>query len=331
MNVNIHMTTTEFGKLKKVVVGDAKNAKIPSYDISFHTVCHADKPPRWRSQSHSYPEQVIEEAQEDLEKVVDALKGFGVEVLSPSFSRMPDCYYYCPRDIVLSYKDMLIAAPTPIRARQWEYTNLFDNEEIIRGKKCINLTSSFEDNMYNQNCLGNKDVLALNDHMPAFEAANILKHHEQIFYLVSNSANEKGAELLQEILGSKVKINLIKGVYSFMHIDSTIAILRDGLLLVNPARIKSKAQLPEYFKSWDIIFAPEPTDIGYFDHYCNASQWVNINLLSLDENTVLLEGRQKDLIDLLKKYNIESLPVNIRHARTLGGGPHCVTLDLDRE
>jgi len=27
MNVNIHMTTTEFGKLKKVVVGDAKNAK----------------------------------------------------------------------------------------------------------------------------------------------------------------------------------------------------------------------------------------------------------------------------------------------------------------
>ena len=75
------MTTTEFGKLKKVVVGDAKNAKIPSYDISFHTVCHADKPLRWRSQSQSYPKQVIEEAQEDLEKVVDALKGFGVEVL----------------------------------------------------------------------------------------------------------------------------------------------------------------------------------------------------------------------------------------------------------
>ena len=41
-------------------------------------------------------------------------------------------------------------------------------------------------------------------------------------------------------------------------------------------------------------------------------------------------GNQTKLIKTLKDYNIESIPMPMRHSRTLGGGFHCVTLDLKR-
>ena len=36
-------------------------------------------------------------------------------------------------------------------------------------------------------------------------------------------------------------------------------------------------------------------------------------------------------MNILEQYKIESIPLSMRHARTLGGGFHCVTLDLKRE
>ena len=32
-----------------------------------------------------------------------------------------------------------------------------------------------------------------------------------------------------------------------------------------------------------------------------------------------------------QQYGIDSIPLELRHARTLGGGFHCVTLDLHRD
>ena len=38
----------------------------------------------------------------------------------------------------------------------------------------------------------------------------------------------------------------------------------------------------------------------------------------------------KPLIEILEQHKIDSIPLYMRHARTLGGGFHCVTLDLKR-
>jgi N-dimethylarginine dimethylaminohydrolase len=46
---------------------------------------------------------------------------------------------------------------------------------------------------------------------------------------------------------------------------------------------------------------------------------------------VAVEESQQGLMRALARYGIESLPVRLRHMRTLGGGPHCVTLDLVRD
>ena len=81
----------------------------------------------------------------------------------------------------------------------------------------------------------------------------------------------------------------------------------------------------------DIIYAPEPVDIGYYENYCNSSVWINVNLLSIDEKLVVLEENQHNLRKILEQQGIECAMLPMRHARTLGGCFHCVTLDLERD
>ena len=326
--------SNEYGTLKKVIVGTPYKARIPFLDRSLRVINYADKTDLELEDLPTdcfYPEIVIEETLEDVSNFVAFLESGGIQVIRPKIDHDPGYYYYCPRDTVLSYKDYLIATPQPIRARRHEYKSIFDNIEATQGKKCIDLSRDFSDDSYNLRCLGNRDILALHEHTPSFDAANCLKHHDNIFYLVSNSGNNSGGDLLQHTLGPTVTVHKIRDVYSYMHIDSTLAILRDGLLLVNPSRIKSKDQLPKYFSNWELIESPYPNDIGHFPGYCNSSSWVfNVNLLSIDSQTVIIEKNQKDLIKKLKQYKIDAIPMQLRHARTLGGGWHCITLDLER-
>ena len=116
-----------------------------------------------------------------------------------------------------------------------------------------------------------------------------------------------------------------------MHIDSTIAFLREGLLLANPDRIKSKDDLPAPFNKWDIIFCPEPVDIGHYPKWCNASKWINMNLFSVNTKLVALEEHQEPLRVVLEQHGFECAMLPMRHQRTLGGGFHCVTLDVKRD
>jgi hypothetical protein len=56
-----------------------------------------------------------------------------------------------------------------------------------------------------------------------------------------------------------------------------------------------------------------------------------MNLFSINPNLVAIEERQDNLRIELEKHNIECAMLPMRHQRTLGGGFHCVTLDLIRE
>lgn len=317
--------TNEWSKLKRVIVGIADNAKMPKVDISVRTVNHADIKDSEHIPVGVYPQQVIDEANEDLNVFCDFLQQEGVDVLRPD-NNNPEYYNYCPRDSVFVYGNKAYATPMPIKCRQQEYTafskHLQHLEVIDRYKK---------DDLYNLNCIGDSNTLALTEVAPSFDAANIIRANEDILYLVSNSGNLKGANLLQEILGSQTKIHTLKNVYSYMHIDSTVAFLRDGLLLANPERIKNKYVLPKPFCDWDVIWAPEPVDIGYHSGICNASKWINMNLFSVSPELVVLEKHQNTLRKQLEQRGIDCAMLPISHQRTLGGGFHCVTLDIERD
>lgn len=315
----------EWSTLRKVIVGVADYAVVPSVDKSVRLINYANATDTAQIPVGAYPQQVIDEANEDLEIFVDFLRGESVEVLRPTRTAT-DYYNFCPRDVVLVHNDLSLATPMPLQCRKnaWQpLVDCFENLEVI---ECL-----YQNELYNNHCLGDPDILALTESTPAFDAANIIRANDHVLYLVSNSANAAGAALLQKKIGIGTCVHLLQGVYSYMHIDSTVAFLREGLLLLNPERIKDVDVLPSPFNTWDVVWCPEPEDIGYYASYNHASKWVaNMNLLSVNTNLVVLEQHQEPTRRILEKHGIECAMLPMRHQRTLSGGFHCVTLDLDR-
>lgn len=313
----------EWDPLKKVVVGIADDARVPLFDPSLKLINYADRKDNFRIPYGPYPKQVIEEANEDLETLANFLTSLDIEVTRPNKKVKPNYYNYCPRDTLLAYHDKIVAPPMALESRRQEWLAYADDFLIHV------MPRPTGKNLYNENCLGNPDILALNDTEPCFDAANVLRANDDLYYLVSNTGNQLGAKHLQGMYINS-KVHTIEGVYSYIHIDSTIALLREGLMLLNPSRVKSLDQLPESLRNWDVIWAPEPVDIGHYQGYCNASTWISINLLSINPNLVVLEEHQHNLRIELEKHGIECVMLPMRHARTLGGCFHCVTLDLIR-
>lgn len=327
------LSKNEWDPLKKVIVGIADDAIIPDLEMSLKTVNYADVKDERDIPKGRYPQQVIDEANEDLEIFCDFLRKENVEVVRPDKKFVPKYYNYCPRDNVLVHDDLILATPQPIRARHEEYMSMdahFKEYENL-GMRYIKKMAEKSDDLYNIECLGNKDILALTELEPAFDAANILRDNENLYYLVSNSGNKAGAKYLQSLVGGNKKVWTIENVYSFMHIDSTLALLREGLMLLNPERIKNINQLPNPLQTWDIIWAPEPKDIGHYPKYCNASKWLNVNLFSVRSDLVAMHQSQDNLRIELEKRGIDCAMLPGRQQRTLGGGFHCVTLDLIRK
>lgn len=333
----------EWGELKEIIVGDAMNAQIPTVkDKALHCIDYAhlsdeefDKIPTGR-----YPKKVIEETREDLGHLHFILKELGIKVHRPlpvDFSikqsngewEVDGYYNYCPRDSMLVVGDKVLSTPMALRQRQFEangFKGMFDPKHWVDLPK-----PKLRDEMYSREDLS---IPTLMNHEPAFDAANILKANDDILYLVSNTGNKKGAELLQNWLDENTtrdyKVHTAENVYAYIHIDTTFVLLREGLVLINPSRVNDY-NMPDFLRSWDKVICPEPYPTQVMNDWCPASPWLGMNILSINEKLVIVEEHQIQLMKLLKKWGIESIPIRMRHSRTLSGGPHCVTLDVRRE
>jgi glycine amidinotransferase/scyllo-inosamine-4-phosphate amidinotransferase 1 len=330
----------EWGKLREIIVGTVDNANMPTHGKDLHCINYATETEIPKDEIGFWDKQVYDETQEDLENLSNLLTDIGVKVHRPSsidtqkivsngYWETTQYYTFCPRDTVTVIGNNILESPMSLRSRQFE-TDSFRDIFIKKMEEGVNWVSAPKprllDSMYQREDLSK---ITLNNHEPVFDAANILRCNDDILYLVSNTGNLKGSKWLQNFLGEKYKVHNIENVYSYIHIDSTIALLREGLCLLNPERVNEN-NIPEFLKSWDKIWCPPMVDIGYHKTI-RASVWIGVNLLSIDENTVIVDNRQIDLIKELKKYNIDTLDCKIRHSRTLGGSFHCVTTELLRD
>jgi N-dimethylarginine dimethylaminohydrolase len=62
-----------------------------------------------------------------------------------------------------------------------------------------------------------------------------------------------------------------------------------------------------------------------------SSPWAGMNVVSINEETVMVESNQTPLIEFLESNGYDVVPVRMRHAYTMLGGLHCTTLDLVRD
>jgi len=297
----------EWDKLKEVVVGRADYANWPSNDPVFSK---ESEKTTWKESpvpSGPVPDWIIDETNEDLDKLASVLEQCGATVYRPkaiNYQELGGMYGYCPRDRLLIYGDTVIDPAMMYPCRDIEIESL---EEVVYRADIIHRMPR-EQGMI-------------------LDAANVLRLNETMLYLESSSGNRKAYEWLQEKF-PKVTIELCK-FYSGVHIDSTIVPLREGLVAVNASRVNIN-NLPDVFKNWQIIWVDEVVEQGFYQ-YPYASKWIALNMLVVDPTTVIVDKHQTKLIKTLEDFNMLVLPLELRHSRTLGGGFHCVTLDLVRE
>lgn len=300
-------SANEWGKLRSVVVGSATNANWPTNDPVF---AEESKKTTWTETpvpSGPVPQWIIDEANEDLEILADTLSKLRIQVYRPKdmdFPRLGGMYNYCPRD------RFIIAGK-----------NVIDPVMMYPCREMENVALSF--------------VLDATEHritMPRnqgmiLDAANVSRLGDRWLFLESPSGNRKAYDWLCQQLPN-IKIELCN-FYSGVHIDSTITPLREGLVALNASRVNSQ-NCPRAFDGWDKLWVHDVVAQGFYE-YPYASKWVGMNMLSIDENTVIVDAAQTQLIKDLERCKIDCIPLTLRHARTLGGSFHCVTLDLVRE
>lgn len=287
------------------MVGSATSANWPKNCVDFRNL---EKTTLWKQTpvpSGPVPEWIVREANNDLQYLVETLEQHHITVHRPTdmdFVSADGFYNYCPRDRLLVLGDKVVDAPMAIQCRQMEINN-YDFLDV--------------------------EYISCDDPSAMFDAANICRLDKDLLYLVSSSGNTKGAEWLQKKF-PEYRVHVLDNVYSGVHIDSTIVPIRPGLVVLNANRI-NQHNIPEPLKNWDKIWAHDENIFAQsFYEYPYASKWIGINLLVIDPYTVVCDPNQQWLIEQLEMHSVKCIGVNLRHSRTLGGGHHCVTLDLHR-
>jgi glycine amidinotransferase/scyllo-inosamine-4-phosphate amidinotransferase 1 len=159
------------------------------------------------------------------------------------------------------------------------------------------------------------------------DAANICRLDDSWIFLESRSGNRAAAEWLAERFPN---VNIYGcDFYAGVHIDSTIVPLCEGTVMLNASRVNEN-NLPAPLKNWDKIWIEDVAPQSFYQ-YPYASKWIAMNTLSIDPKTVIVDLEQTKLIKILESRGFTVVPHRLRHSRTLGGGFHCVTLDLWRE
>ena len=333
----------EWDPLEEVIVGNPLQARFPTPDLSSQL---AEFPDRSLAEipRGAFPNKIIEETEEDLNKFVQVLTDLGVTVRRPQtwphearFSTIhwesQGYYNYCPRDIMMVIGDQIIETPNVIRSRAQEafsYRKLLmeymeSGARWYSAPKPMLLDSLFQGVDLTKPTPRNDE--------PAFDAANVLRLGQDLIYLVSATGNELGGRWLQTILGDKFRVHFLKDVYYGSHIDSTLVALRPGLLLCNPSRVNNDT-LPNVLKQWKVIYSPPMENTGRYDadylSKCIGSDWIDMNAFSVNPNLVVVDSDQTALIRLLEKEGLDVIPLKFRHSKMMGGGPHCTTLDIRR-
>ena len=298
----------EWDNLKLVVVGSATHANWPTDDPVF---AQEKQKTRWKETpvpSGPVAQHVIDESNEDLDTLARTLQQLGTQVIRPDpfdFQAAGGMYNYCPRDRLLIYGNTIVDPAMMYPCRDQEITAL---GQVISQSRDIRVMPR--------------------DQGMVLDAANICRLNDTWLFLESASGNQPAYNWLCEQFPD-VKIELVN-FYNGVHIDSTVTPLREGLVVLNSNRV-NEDNCPRAFDFWDKIYiTADDISPQSFYEYPYASDWIAVNMLAVTPDTVIVDKKQTKLIKKLESYKLTVIPLELRHSRTLGGGFHCVTLDLIR-
>lgn len=327
---------TEFQKLKKVMVGRGFSPSIMDNGYLEDKLTPSTK---------SLLTNLLEETEEDYQNLINICEEFGAEVVRPEYSSnnmdiVP--YLMSPRDNLIALHDSLLVCNEAMQT-SIDLCSPFVSQtaNIKRGKHTFGLMPPSIVRL-------GKDII-------------LDKQPEQI----SNAdLSAKWVKDWLEPLGYKIiytKTHDFKFKGNISHGDGCFSIQKPGVILTCR---EARHYTENIFKNWDVFQVPSAwekmskwnkfkedtrsyafTDAKYIDPVWNKlitdwlSDWVgysqetifDVNVLSLDENHVVVSHYNKEVFAYFKKHKIEPIISPWRHRFFWDGGIHCITMDLERE
>jgi hypothetical protein len=292
-------------------------------------------------------QRIADETEEDYLKLEKILKDAGVTTYRPEFNQSNyDGHYHgrppvCPRDHFAVVGETLYATHP---------TNFYSS--IL---KQVDRKNVFLKNWDYENCLTS--------------TAFIARCGKDLFWdrTLQNTRNNKGSkeECAERINTLKEKWTVegfrVHETEGGHHSDGSFCIVKPGCIV-------SLYDIQDYkteFPGWDVLYLPDQswTGVDPFlkmkhkvggrwwlkgeEHNDQLIQFVNtwlddwvgyveetvfdVNMLSIDQNTIICNNYNKDVFEHFKKHKVEPILFNFRHRYFWDGGVHCITQDLYRE
>ena len=153
----------------------------------------------------------------------------------------------------------------------------------------------------------------------------------------------------------------IKPVYIGGHNDAVYSVIKPGVLISTYHHENYKDTFPNWTvkfiknQSWNALpewrkikhsninrwWVPEDINNNDFSKFIDTwlTNWTgfvkesvfDVNLLQINETTILVNNYNKDLFDFFNKHHIDAIVVPFRHRFFWDGGLHCITNDYFRE
>ncbi|GAA2804522.1 glycine amidinotransferase [Saccharopolyspora taberi] len=361
----------EWSPLKEVIVGSGLNHGSHEMELSFKLFFHDEayaafyyptyqvaKEKEANNGSRRLKQRYVEELTEDVEEFVAALTGLGVKVRRPLPLSRPATFntpYWSGtclpalnvRDQAIVFGDELIETPPQVRTRYFENDLLKPvfYDYFHAGARWTTMPRPvMTDRSFDTSYVSGQNTPALQEiaepaesefdvgHEMMFDAAQCIRFGRDVLVNVATRNHALGVEWLRRHLGDRFRFHVLER-FADNHIDSLVLPLRPGtLLLRHPGLVD---HLPEKLRSWDRIYPPEPNE-NIFPTYEDddlvlTSKYIDLNVLSVDEETVIANSLFPELVKTLEKQGFTVVPVRHRHRRLFGGGFHCFTLDTVRE
>jgi len=337
------MIWTEWGKLKEVVVGKVYDPDEVESD---------------------FLKKVLEETEEDFQVLNKIFKDAGAKVRRPdnvSLNEIKTNQWatkyplpaICPRDFHIVYGNNILSTIGGDPNRYLESLFFYNimNEKANEGRNYISMPKPLLPNHYAN--------YADHDNMPLYHAANIIKCGNTLIHSRPHDTQEYADRPInQKGRGTNAGFNWVKKnigydvnwaeVPAAGHVDGKMALLKPGLLMIHDESlvpkemqdwdriVVDKHELPQHVKNRirndfynEVIMKDMPHWVGF--EYLPMETIFDVNVVSIDENTVITNGYNKEIFNKCKKYGIECIPFDFRHRFFWDCGIHCITLDLARD
>jgi len=193
--------------------------------------------------SGAVPQWIVDEANEDLQDLVDILEQADVEVIRPTdmdFISLDGMYNYCPRDRLLIAGTTIVDPAMMYPCRDQEahaYEFLLSHDH-----RCLTMPR---------------------DAGMILDAANVCRLNDTWLFLESFSGN-RGAAVWLQAQFPDIKIEICN-FYSGVHIDSTIVPIREGLVILNASRVTTE-NCPRALRDWDKIWVTDVVAQDFFPY-----------------------------------------------------------------